>query len=157
MFELLCLLMTQWTQNAAELQSTYVATSIVNGLCSFMAITCNLVVIFVIVCNSSLHTLSYVLLCNLAISDLGVGLVVQPLFIALITLKLKEEADLSFKLGAAYILTSVYLGSLSFFTITAISVDRFLAVYLANKYRSTVTIKKTKLVVFFCGKLPLLL
>ena len=39
--------------------------------------------------------------------------------------------------------------SCHFFTVTNISVDRFLAVYIANKYRSTVTMKKAKLVVVF--------
>ena len=71
---------TRWMLNAAEMQSTYVATSIVNRLCSVLAVTCNLVVILAIVRNSSLHTPSYVLLCNLAVSDLAVGLVVQPLY-----------------------------------------------------------------------------
>ena len=147
MFSLLCLHLTQWMQNAAELQSTYVATSIVNGLCSVIAVTCNLVVILVIVRNSLLHTPSYVLLCNLAVSDLGVGPAVQPVYIALIIAQLKEEADLSCKFGATYLLISVCLGFVSFFTVTAISVDRFLAVYLAIKYRSTVTVKKAKFAV----------
>ena len=147
MFNSLCLLVIQWMQNASQLQSTYVATSIVNGLCSVVAVTCNLVVILAIVRNSSLHTPSYVQLCNLAISDFGVGLVVQPLYIALIIAQLKEEADLSCKLGAAYFSISDCFGALSLFIVTAISVDRFLAVYLANKYRSTATMKNTKLVV----------
>ena len=147
MFNSLCLLVIQWMQNASELQSTYVATSIVNGLCSVVAVTCNLVVILAIVRNSSLHTPSYVQLCNLAISDFGVGLVVQPLYIALIIAQLKEEADLSCKLGAACFSISDCFGALSLLIVTAISVDRFLAVYLANKYRSTVTMKNTKLAV----------
>ena len=149
MFNSLCLYMTQWNsmENAAELQSTYVATSIVNGLCSIIAVTCNLAVILVIVRNSSLHTPSYVLLCNLAISDLGVGFVAQPLYIALIIAQLKEEAHLSCKIGAVCLLIGICLAFLSFFTVTIISVDRFLAVYLANKYRSTVTIKSAKMVV----------
>ena len=115
MFNLLCLLMTHWMQNAAELQSTYVATSIINGLCSVMAVTCNLVVILVIVRSPSLHIPSYVLPCNLAISDLGVGLVVQPLYIAVPIEQLKEEVDLSCKLGAAYKLIAICFGALSFF------------------------------------------
>ena len=147
MFNSFCSLMTQWPQNAAELQSTYVATSIVNGLSSVLAVTCNLVVILAIVRNSSLHTPSYVLLCNLAISDLGVGLVVQPLFIALMMAQLMEEADLSCKLTGAFNFIAVCLGFLSFFIITTISVDRVLAVYLVNKYRSTVTVKRAILVV----------
>ena len=55
--------------------------------------------------------------------------------------------DLPCKLGADYNLTAVCLGFLSFFIVTTISLDRFLAVYLANKYRSTVTAKRAKLVV----------
>ena len=69
------------------------------------------------------------------------------MYIAQIIAQLNKKADLFCNFGTAYLLISVCLGVLSFFTVTAISVDRFLAVYLANKYRSTVTMKKAKLVV----------
>ena len=87
------------------------------------------------------------LLCNLAISDLGVGLAVQPLYVAVYIAELNKEADLSCKLGATCQFIAICLGALSLFGVTAISVDRFLAVYLVNKYRGTVTMKKAKLVV----------
>ena len=144
----MCLQLTRWIHYADELHSTYVATCIANGLCSFVAVTGNLVIVLAILRNSSLHTPSYVLLCNLAISDLGVGLVAQPLFIALRVAESRGQVDLSCKLGLVYFPIVGCLAWLSFLTLTTISFDRFLAVHLGPKYRSTVTVSKTKVIVF---------
>ena len=149
MLNAVCLQLTRWIHYADELHSTYVATCIANGLCSFVAVTGNLVIVLAILRNSSLHTPSYVLLCNLAISDLGVGLVAQPLFIALRVAESRGQVDLACKLGVAYFSIAGWLAWLSLLTVTAISVDRFLAVHLAIKYRSAVTVRKAKLVVAF--------
>ena len=149
MFASLCLQLAPWVQYATEVHELQIATCIVNGLCSIVTVTCNLVIILAIVRNSSLRTPSYVLLCNLAISDLGVGIIAQPLYIALSAVQQKREIALSCKLHVAYISIAISFVWHSFVTLTAISVDRFLAVYLAVKYRSIVAFKKAKLVVLF--------
>ena len=146
---MLCVQLTRWMHYAAQLKTTYLSTCVTNGLCSVVAVSGNLVIILAILRNSSLHTPSYVLLCNLAISDLGVGLVAQPLFIALRVTEAKGLVDISCYLGFAYFSTAGCLVWLSLMTVTAISVDRFLAVHLAIKYRSTVTVKKAKFLVVF--------
>ena len=145
----LCVKLTQWMCYAVKLNSTYLSTCVANGLCSIVAVSGNLVIILAILRNSSLHTPSYVLLCNLAISDLGVGLFVQPLFIALRITEAKGLVDISCKLGFAYFSTAGCFAWLSFLTLTAVSVDRLLAVYLGPKYRAIVTVTKTKIVIFF--------
>ena len=98
--------------------------------------------------NSSLRTPSFLLLCSLSISDLGVGLICQPLYIALRVAESKVDRELSCKLSIAYSSFTGCLATLSFLTITAISFDRFLAVHLGIKYRGVVTVKKIKVAIF---------
>lgn len=143
----LCAQITRWISFAVELQSTYIAVSVINGLCSFVATVGNVIIILAIIKNSSLYTPSYALLCNLAVSDLGVGLISQPLFIALRIVEARGDKYLSCKLGIAYFSTAGCLAWLSLLTITAISFDRFLAVHLTTSYRSVVTLPRIKVTV----------
>ena len=98
--------------------------------------------------NSSLRrNPSFMLLCNLAISDLGIGLICQPLFIAVGVIEAKGNIELSCKIAIALKSTTGCLGTLSFITITAISFDRFLAIHLGLSYRSVVTVGKIKVAI----------
>ena len=124
---------------AAKLQSTYIAEIVIKGVCSFVAVAGNLVMILAFLRNS-LRTPSFLLLCSLSISDLGVGLICQPLYIALRVAETKVDRELSCKLSIAYSSFTGCLATLSFLTITAISFDRFLAVHLGLKYRGAVKV-----------------
>ena len=105
--------------------------------------------IITILRTPSLHTPSYVLLCTLAISDLGMGVVGQPLFTALRIFEMKGQHQVYCKLAAVYFSTASFLLWLSCFTIVAISVDRFLAVYLCQRYRGIITVNRVILSVIF--------
>ena len=80
--------------------------------------------------ESSLHPPSKLLFHNLATTDLCVGLVAEPL-------------------NVAYWMSLVYdvLASVSILTLTAISVDRLLALLLGLRYKQVVTLKRTYAVV----------
>ena len=80
----------------------------------------------------SLRSPSTVLLCSLAISDLLVGLVVQPVYI---TDRLTENSSLY---QALRILAFTSCG-VSLLTMTAISVDRFLALHYHMRYPNLMT------------------
>ena len=153
----LCAQMARWIPYAAELQSTYIAVSVVNGLCSLVAVVGNVIMILAILRNSSLHTPSFALLCNLAVSDLGVGLISQPLYIALRATEATGDIELSCKVGIAYFSTAGCLAWLSLITVTAISFDRFLAVHLALNYRSVVTVRRIKVVISLLWLVAMLL
>lgn len=53
----------------------------INGFCSPLAVIANFLVVFVFTRNSALHTPPNVLLACLALSDLLVGLLVQPCYV----------------------------------------------------------------------------
>ena len=94
---------------------------------------------------SSLHPPSKTLLRSLALIDLFVGLLVDPIFIVfLITLDVKgSEICVSFfKISYS---TSQILSSVSLSILTAISVDRLYALILGLRYRQIVTLKRVGL------------
>ena len=90
------------------------------------------------------------LLLNLAASDLCVGLLVQPVQITVLVMQLDRNAENSPTFKSTY-LTYVAVVNLfyytSFFSVTALSLDRFLAVRLHLRYQELVTHKRVVAVV----------
>ena len=85
------------------------------------------------------------MLLSLAASDLGVGLLAQPLYIALCAVNLKQDANKNPTYRTTYgvFLIWGYLFSFaSFFGVTALITDRFLAIYSYLRYQKYVTHKR---------------
>ena len=98
--------------------------------------------------ESSLHPPSKLLYRCLATTDLLVGLVAQPLCVTLSfsyswTL---EDPRIFVYTFDAFIITSHMLCGVSLLTMTAISVDRLLALLLGLRYRQIVTLKRTYII-----------
>ncbi len=127
---------------ADPLYSSYMANCVINAFSSFTAITFNIVTIHAISKTSSLPETLKTLLLSLAVADLGVGLLVQPLYIALMV----NPTDQS-TLTAYDIFTLIFVHS-SLLSVVAISVDRFLAIHLYLRYQELVTYKRVVAVVF---------
>ncbi|XP_020898132.1 melanocyte-stimulating hormone receptor-like [Exaiptasia diaphana] len=124
-----------------------------NGVLALAAAVTNFLFVLAILKTPSLHTPSNILLCFLAFSDFGVGFVVQPLFI---TSAVVSQERMHFFLNSMTI-ASILLYGASVMTMTAIAVDRYLALVLHLQYRTIVTVSRTikfKLILFFlalCG------
>lgn len=120
---------------------------LVNAVFSFVAVFANIIVFYALYKATSLNSTSKALLCSLALSDLGVGAIVQPLFIvyrwAKIQNRLEDEACTA---GIIAHIEGSHLSAVSFLTMTAISVDRLLALHLRIKYQATITLKRTLVV-----------
>ena len=93
--------------------------------------------------ESSLHPASKLLYRNLAITDLCVGIIVEPLFVTYWTSVVKERWDICYYAIRAASFSSFIFCFVSFFTVTAISVDRLLALLLGLRYRQVVTFRRT--------------
>ncbi|XP_031565770.1 adenosine receptor A2b-like [Actinia tenebrosa] len=120
---------------------------IINFILAVPTAAANALVIVAILTTSSLRKPSYLLLANLALSDLGVGLFCQPGFAVIIIMKLFEDVEFSIFLLLSVIVVASQLSCVSVLTITAISVDRFMAIRLKMRYRSVVTLRRVS---FFC-------
>ena len=100
----------------------------------------NSVILITIWKTSSLHSASNILLSSLAVSDLAIGLIVQPLFIVYLLAPLGSEL--------LHVL-SIFLSTPSLMIITAIGVDRLLALQFHLRYIQVVTPLRVKSVVSF--------
>jgi len=134
-----------------ELYSSRIANCIFNAFLCYTTIVLNTVTIHAIRKTSSLPKPLKTLLLCLAVSDLGVGLLVQPLYIAYLVMKLASntENNPAFNttfLGFWYAMNNL-LSYASFFCVTALSVDRFLAIHLHLRYKELVTHKRVVAVV----------
>ena len=98
----------------------------------------NTMVLAAILKTPSLRSPSIILLRGLAVSDLVVGLIVQPIYIA------KELTSVYFLQQLTRILGVTFCG-ISFGTMSAISLDRFLALQYHMIYNSLVTTSRVKL------------
>ena len=93
--------------------------------------------------ETSLHAPSKLLYRNLAITELCVGIIADPLAGTYWTSVIKERRDICYYAYLAENLTGHTLCSVSLLTLTAISVDRPLALLLGLRYRQVVTLKRT--------------
>ena len=97
--------------------------------------------------ESSLHPPSKLLLRSLATTDLFVGLISQPLFtIYCISIANEHSNMFRYASSAALATASIFCG-VSVRTVTAISVDRLLALLLGLRYKQVVTLKRTYVIV----------
>ena len=119
----------------------------VNILLSITAFAGNSLILVVLHKKSSLHPPSKLLYRCLATTDLLVGLVVQPLSATYWMSVVQEKWILCrYARGADYI-TNYVLILVSLMTMTAISVDRLLALLLGLRYKQIVTLKRTYTIV----------
>ena len=95
---------------------------------------------------TQVHTVFKAFLFNLALADLGVGLIVQPLFISAVLTAMCGFKDASRILGALFYLGNWFLPNMSFVFLTLIAVDRFLVLHLRLRYRNLATLKKVSTV-----------
>ena len=97
--------------------------------------------------ESALHAPSKLLYRCLATTDLLVGLVAQPLYAVYWMSEVQEHWSLCRYVRDATYITAYVLLLVSLMTMTAISVDRLLALLLGLRYKQIVTLKRTYLIV----------
>ena len=115
---------------------------LLNVLSSIIAVFSNLLILFALYRASSLHHPSKALLCSLALSDLGVGIIVQPLFVTYRWAEINGRLSQTCAAGILSHVEGSHFSAVSFLTITAIGVDRLLALTLRIRYHGVVTLKR---------------
>ena len=128
------------------LQQQLISFSAVNIFLSIAALLGNFLILVALKQESSLYPPSKLLYRCLATTDLLVGLVTQPLAATYWMSVVCEHWSLCrYARDAAY-MSSYVLCSVSLSTLTAISVDRLLALLLGIRYRQIVTLKRTYII-----------
>lgn len=143
--------------------SSYIVICVLNGVLGCTAVVFNCLTIHAMRKISSLSAGSQpalpgssalpiplkILLISMAVSDLGVGLLVQPLTIAVYVLKIKGESTLTVlyesvntAVNTICLIPGSFFTYASFFSVTALTIDRFLALYLHLRYKELVTRKR---------------
>ena len=128
------------------MQQQWIYFSAVNIFLSITAFLGNFLILVALNKETSLHPSSKLLYSCLATTDLLVGLVSQPLAVTYWMSLVHEHWSLCrYARGAVYI-SGIALCGVSLLTLTAISVDRLLALLLGIRYRQIVTLKRTYII-----------
>ena len=121
---------------------------IVNSFLSYSSIMLNIVAIHALRKTFSLPTTLKTLLLSLAVSDLGVGLLVQPWRIAGLAMGLlQDEGRRNITLYNAHTITMNLFYYASFLGVMVLAVERFLAIHLHLRYQRLVTHKRVVTIV----------
>ena len=115
---------------------------VLNGFVAITAFLGNTLILVALHKESSLHAPSKLLFRNLATTDLCVGLIVEPVYVTYFISSMNEPWNICPYVFAVSSITGRILCGVSLFTLTAISVDRCLALILGLRYRQVVTLKR---------------
>ena len=129
-----------------EFKQQSISFSAVNILLSITAILGNSLILIALHKESSLHPPSKLLYRCLATTDLLVGLVNQPLYAAGWMSVVYEHWSFCRYARDATVISSSVLCVVSLMTMTAISVDRLLAMLLGLRYKEIVTLRRTYII-----------
>ena len=105
--------------------------------------------------ETSLHPPSKLLYRNLAITDLCVGIILEPLYVTYLTSVVNERWDICYHAHWAQTFLGYILCAVSLVTSTAISVDRLVALLLGLRYRQVETLRRTFITVIALWILPI--
>ena len=125
-----------------------VALMVLETFISLTATIGNLLVLVTIWRSPRLQSSSNTLVFGLALSDLCIGIVSEPLYVGFQAVLFKNSGEItSCTLANTITLITKFLTGVTLLTVTAMSVDRYLAIYLHLRYEQVVTEKKTRIVI----------
>ena len=127
----------------AEVQGELIFLSIVNIFLSITAVLGNTLILVALHKETSLHPPSKLLYRNLAVTDFCVGTIAVPLHVSYWISVVTGKWDICYLAHLMVTLAAYTFCGVSLLTLTAISVDRLLALLLGLRYRQVVTVKKT--------------
>ena len=127
----------------AGLHGHFTFLSVFNSFLSINAILGNVLILIAFHKESSLHAPSKLLLRSLVTTDLCIGLITEPITVTYWMSAVNEQWNICRCALVAQFITGYILSGASLWTMTAISLDRLLALLLGMRYREVVTLKRT--------------
>ena len=124
--------------------SLFIAHCVFNGFLSYTCTMLNIVTIHALRKTPSLPMTLKALLLSLSASDLGVGLIVQPLYVVRLVMIIGEETQTqTYKIIEHMVLITGNLFSYaSLLGVVALAAERFLAIHFHLRYQEIVTRKR---------------
>lgn len=116
---------------------TAVSTCIISALGLITAVSCNTLFVVAFARTRELRTLANLFLVSLSFTDLLVGAVVEPLYIARQSLALSGFDDCG--VWIAYLTMALFCTGASFLNLTLISCERYVAIFSPLNYMRLVT------------------
>ena len=141
-----CELLSGSFPNLSELENlrwTILVNLVFDSFLSYTAIMLNVVTIHAIRKTLLLPINLKTLLLNLAVTDVGVGVIVQPVYSLLLVKWLQQNYNFRYP----FVMISSTFCLASFLGVVAVSVGRFLAIHLHLRYQKLVTHKRVAAVV----------
>ena len=131
-------------RNSSQLSTIFLVISGINVALSITATLGNALILVALHKKSTLNPPSKLFLRCLAISDLCVGLVVQPVVVVSLLAAVNHRWRLCRVSEILWYSLGMMLTSFSLATLIAISVDRLFALLLGIRYRQVVTMKRAR-------------
>ena len=134
--------MSATLQDCEDQHLSFRTNCVVNAFLCFTSITLNCITIHALRKTLSLQKPLRTLLLSLAVSDLGTGLITQPLYVALLGIALEQctkdnrNFDMVYK---GFIITLNLFSIATYAGVMALTVDRFLSIHLHLRYGELVT------------------
>lgn len=121
------------------LRVVYIATCTVNAVFSPIAVFGNTIVFYSILRTRNLQDPAHLLLAILALTDLTVGLIQQPLYVIYKATEINRMIRVSCIAGLMTNMITGFCPGMSFIIATLVTLDRYLALHLHLRYRAIVT------------------
>ena len=137
-----CVFLDIHLDQTRETLTTNIIVCFLNSVFSIVTCIGNSVILYVIRKAHELHSPSLFLLFCLAASDLLVGLTSQPSFVGFKIAELGNDIGVYCTLGMAHVISSWTTSGMSLLTLSAVSIDRLLAVTLHLRYNTIVTVPR---------------
>ena len=124
--------------------SLFIVHCVFNGFLSYTCTVLNIVTIHALRKTPSLPITLKALLLSLSASDLGVGLIVQPLYIVRLVMIIGEETQTQTYeiIEHMFLITGNLFSYASFLGVVALAAERFLAIHFHLRYQEIVTRKR---------------
>ena len=134
-------------ESTGGIHNQLIFLSVLNIFLSITAFLGNTLILVALHKETSLHLPSRLLFRSLATTDLCVGIIAEPLAVSYFISVINEQWNICRYVTVASYITGYILCSASLFTLTAISVDRLLALLLGFRFRQVVTLRRIYLAV----------
>lgn len=134
-----------WKIGTSFEDASYTILACLNTISGILSVGSNLLVLTAIYSFSPLRKVSSFLIASLAVADLLAGLLMNPIYTSIFIIKAFEDDQHPLRVAEHWLWLQTVITST--FTLTAVSIDRFIAVKKCLRYSEIVTVKRSCLCV----------